>query len=258
MIHTGCRKNEIVNTACFTGLDISYSMRHNQYNAATFTSNAIYDFNSYTWSFGDGSSSNDLSPTHIYPATNATYTVHFSGKNNCGSIISKDTTIVICSSCFTFKPIVDSLVYTITLTGYPTVAVAVGGINSDTFINGKRLLIYSGDQFLSIYDDVTGVRNVDLGFGDTLNKSIYGYPNIGNYYRSTSTLSSSYGIKYGSSIYQGYAYAGSNLSSLTITRSDSVITGGFDILYTPASTSNIQSNSHMIGHFIISSYKYYY
>ncbi len=69
----------------------SFSFVANQTTVA-FTNNS-QNATTYSWNFGDGSSSNEESPTHTY-ANPGTYTVSLATSNNCGTSIIEQTIIL--------------------------------------------------------------------------------------------------------------------------------------------------------------------
>ncbi|MFK8007954.1 MAG: S8 family serine peptidase [Saprospiraceae bacterium] len=67
-------------------------------NTSTF-SNASTNGDSYNWDFGDGMTSTDENPTHVYDAI-GTYTVTLTITNDCGSSVSTQTVDVLSTSIF--------------------------------------------------------------------------------------------------------------------------------------------------------------
>jgi len=74
--------------------NISYTNSGNTFN---FTSNATGSPTSYSWSFGDGSTSNQENPSHTYTTTGS-FTVGLTVTNSCGSNTYQET-IIIGSPC---------------------------------------------------------------------------------------------------------------------------------------------------------------
>ncbi len=60
---------------------------------AVITTNSSQHATSYSWTFGDGGSSSEVSPTHTYMAT-GTYTVTLVATNECGSSTTTQTVVI--------------------------------------------------------------------------------------------------------------------------------------------------------------------
>jgi PKD repeat protein len=85
-----CRKNDNVDTTdvIFTISQSGYSVTYN---------NTTADAKSYVWTFGDGSTSTDKSPTHVYKAKGK-FVANLSATLNNGKVLSGSTIIYITKS----------------------------------------------------------------------------------------------------------------------------------------------------------------
>ena len=61
---------------------------------STSFSNMTTGANSFVWDFGDGNTSSEENPTHIYD-TDGTYTVTLNATNNCGTVTTTETVVVV-------------------------------------------------------------------------------------------------------------------------------------------------------------------
>lgn len=87
--NTATQTNYItVNTTPFAGFTSTVNN-----NTASFT-NTSTNGTSYEWNFGDGNSSTDANPTHTY-ADDGTYTVTLSATNDCGTVMTTETVVIV-------------------------------------------------------------------------------------------------------------------------------------------------------------------
>ncbi|MDW7691844.1 PKD domain-containing protein [Flammeovirgaceae bacterium SG7u.111] len=70
--------------------DFTYKSSVSDYKEINFTNLSISSLN-YSWDFGDGSTSNEIDPTHFFAAGEGTYTVKLVSSD--GNEVSSDTTI---------------------------------------------------------------------------------------------------------------------------------------------------------------------
>ena len=63
----------------------------------TVFNNSSSNATSYTWSFGDGTTSNQSNPTHTFSA-NGTYVVTLSASNDCGTVTTSETVMIFVES----------------------------------------------------------------------------------------------------------------------------------------------------------------
>lgn len=83
--------NNYINVSSLPYLSFSYALS----NGTVYFTGNISNSDNFNWDFGDGTSSTDNNPTHVY-TENGTYTVTLSGTNECGDFeFSSDVEIVI-------------------------------------------------------------------------------------------------------------------------------------------------------------------
>ncbi|WP_166085417.1 PKD domain-containing protein [Mucilaginibacter inviolabilis] len=85
-----CRKNDNVDTT-----DVTFTISQSGYSVTY--NNTTADAKSFTWTFGDGSTSTDKSPTHIYK-TKGKFVTSLSATLNNGKVISGSTIINVSKS----------------------------------------------------------------------------------------------------------------------------------------------------------------
>ena len=79
-----------------------------QHLAAVFT-NTSTNGNTFAWNFGDGNSSTEINPVHVFKNT-GTYTVCMSTTNSCGTSSTCSTVAVVCTAPVAkFTPVIDGL-----------------------------------------------------------------------------------------------------------------------------------------------------
>ncbi len=119
--------------------------------ATRFTNNSIGSNLSYVWSFGDGSTSNLVNPTHTYAAT-GTFTVLMTATNTAGSsVMSEQVTII--------SPPVQNTP-TLYLTFSSGASYNLGNVTSG---QNEDIVSYDGTDFEMVFDgsDVGVVPSVD-------------------------------------------------------------------------------------------------
>lgn len=85
-----CRKNDNVDTT-----DVTFTISQSGYSVTY--NNTTADAKSFTWTFGDGSTSTDKSPTHVYK-TKGKFVASLSATLNNGKVISGSTIINVSKS----------------------------------------------------------------------------------------------------------------------------------------------------------------
>lgn len=76
-------QNDYVTVSSFPQAEFTFDAQMNELTFSNETQFGI-DIPSYSWDFGDGETSNDISPTHIYQ-NDGTYTIELTATNSCGS-----------------------------------------------------------------------------------------------------------------------------------------------------------------------------
>ncbi len=80
-----------------TDINIQTTVTANTSADTLFTTNNTTGATSYEWSFGDGNTSTEAAPTHIYSAS-GTYTVTLTASNNCNTKVLQTQVTVVVSS----------------------------------------------------------------------------------------------------------------------------------------------------------------
>jgi PKD repeat protein len=150
------------------GLSVAFGYSSNFFNLA-FTSAPTQNADSLHWTFGDGNSSSQANPSHIYPAAGQ-YVVGLTAFSICDSVKTFTDTIQVCDtlfSDFTFTTVGDSV--NVAYTG------SSGAINYHWFFDGKKdtTPVSTGHRFGSPGPKII-VLNVFNACGDsaTLSKQV--------------------------------------------------------------------------------------
>jgi hypothetical protein len=265
LILSGC-KDEELDLICDSTLDFEFSGSHTDYRVFDFTVNTIGAFESITWDFGDGQTSQGTTPTHAF-SSNGTFTVKCSGLMQCGESFTLEKSVVV-SDEFEYRYVVNQI----------DVSVGSSAANSEDFSASQDLgepdgLFGSGYlrsnssndpvAFSINYETTYYINPFVLGLtiypSSTL--TAYGFPEVGTYSNQISTPTALVQVVHTLNVNGANdSFIGNSLDTgvinVNVSRSDSIMVGDFSFNLQPTLGGSAQRTGN--GSFEVQRIRFYY